>query len=132
MTCSPTVAFVRAERERHFECVPLRPGQLGEHACNVVRERSPSAANENASPRRRLAASTWYSRSRPSSMPARHKVVFPIPAAPSSQSASGRRIEEIVDPSELRFAADDILEREASFPDCGQRLPPFPERTLDG
>jgi hypothetical protein len=37
--------------------------------------------------------------------------------------------EEATDPIELRFAADNVLEREASFPDCRQRLPPFPQRT---
>jgi hypothetical protein len=41
-------------------------------------------------------------------------------------------IEEATDPIELRFATDDILEREASVSDCRQRLPPFPERTPDG
>jgi hypothetical protein len=37
-----------------------------------------------------------------------------------------RTIEETADPFELRFAADDVLESEPSFPDCRQRLPPFP------
>ena len=56
----------------------------------------------------------------------------PCGALEPERERSALIIEEAADPNELRFAADDVLEREASFPDCRQRLPPFPERTLDG
>ena len=53
-------------------------------------------------------------------MPARHSVVFPIPggALEPERERPTLAIEETSDPIELRVAADDILEREASFPDC--------------
>ena len=56
----------------------------------------------------------------------------PRDALEPERERTTRIIEETADPIELRFAADDLLEREASFPDCRQRLPPFPERTPDG
>jgi hypothetical protein len=68
-------------------------------------------------------------------MPARHRVAQSrLPDPCGALEPEGERttvtFEEATDPIELRFAADNVLERETSFPECRQWCLLFPSVRL--
>jgi hypothetical protein len=96
--------------------------------------KSPNAAYEKAvSAEVGWHANTEYCCSRPSSIPARHNVVFPIPAAPSSHKASGLAARAKKRP--IRSSSDSRPTTSSSAnvpPSTVDRVPPFHERTPGG
>jgi hypothetical protein len=123
---------IQRERKSRFECAPLRCRQFGQDVCDVVGEKITQRGEREG----RLRSS------RPTcehvvpafapgigAGPPQRRLPDPCGTLQPKSERSRLTVEKSSDPSELRLAADDGPEPEPSFPDCCQRLPPFPERT---